>query len=138
MELYAHPFSSFCQKALITLYENDTPLKFRLLEGEAAFAEVTALWPMRKFHMLRDREGTVVESTAIIEHLALHGSWWPTPCGKRETAIHMAWLMRSGCCPAGPTGTSSQPNKQSSPGCLQGDGLIRNSHAEFSLDSPSA
>ena len=24
MKLYAHPFSSYCQKALIALYENDT------------------------------------------------------------------------------------------------------------------
>ena len=23
MQLYAHPFSSYCQKALIALYEND-------------------------------------------------------------------------------------------------------------------
>lgn len=23
--LYAHPFSSYCQKVLIALYENDTP-----------------------------------------------------------------------------------------------------------------
>ena len=33
MKLYAHPFSSYCQKSLIALYENDTPFAFRLLEG---------------------------------------------------------------------------------------------------------
>ena len=72
MQFYAHPFSSYCQKALIALYENDTPFAFRLLEGEAAFAELTALWPVRKFPVLQDDERTVVEATAIIEHLAVH------------------------------------------------------------------
>ena len=31
MKLYAHPFSSYCQKALIALYENDTAFEFRML-----------------------------------------------------------------------------------------------------------
>ena len=30
MELYAHPFSSYCQKVLIALYENATPFEFRM------------------------------------------------------------------------------------------------------------
>lgn len=72
MKLYAHPFSSYCQKALIALYENGTPFEFRLLEGEAAFAELTALWPVRKFPVLQDGDRTVVEATSIIEHLAVH------------------------------------------------------------------
>lgn len=72
MKLYAHPFSSYCQKSLIALYENDTPFAFRLLEGEGAFAELTALWPIRKFPVLQDGDRTVVEATAIIEHLAVH------------------------------------------------------------------
>ena len=71
MKLYAHPFSSYCQKSLIALYENDTPFAFRLLEGEGAFAELTALWPIRKFPVLQDGERTVVEATAIIEHLTV-------------------------------------------------------------------
>jgi len=29
--LHAHPFSSYCQKVLIALYENDTPFEFRML-----------------------------------------------------------------------------------------------------------
>ncbi|MNY09435.1 stringent starvation protein A [compost metagenome] len=72
MKLYAHPFSSYCQKALVALYENDTPFEVRLLEGEAAFAELAALWPVRKFPVLQDGDRTVVEATAIIEHLAVH------------------------------------------------------------------
>jgi glutathione S-transferase len=27
LKLYAHPFSSYCQKVLIALYENDTPFQ---------------------------------------------------------------------------------------------------------------
>jgi glutathione S-transferase len=27
MKLYAHPFSSYCQKVLIALYENGTPFE---------------------------------------------------------------------------------------------------------------
>ncbi|MEK7688160.1 MAG: glutathione S-transferase N-terminal domain-containing protein, partial [Pseudomonadota bacterium] len=29
--LHAHPFSSYCQKVLIALYENDTPFTLRML-----------------------------------------------------------------------------------------------------------
>lgn len=68
--LYAHPFSSYCQKALIALYENGTPFEYRTLpEAEAEFA---ALWPIRKFPVLVDGGQTVAEATILIEHLALH------------------------------------------------------------------
>ncbi len=73
-QLYAHPFSSYCQKALTALYENDTPFDLRLLAvgDDAAMAELEALWPLRKFPVLQDGERVVVEATAIIEHLAVH------------------------------------------------------------------
>ncbi|MGO4411120.1 MULTISPECIES: glutathione S-transferase family protein [unclassified Brevundimonas] len=71
MKLYAHPFSSYCQKALIALYENDTPFQFRLLEDEASFAELAALWPIGKFPVLQDGKQSVFEATSIIEHLAV-------------------------------------------------------------------
>ena len=29
LRLYAHPFSSYCQKVLVALYENDTPFDYR-------------------------------------------------------------------------------------------------------------
>ncbi|GAB3383975.1 glutathione S-transferase N-terminal domain-containing protein [Lysobacter fragariae] len=47
--LYAHPFSSYSQKALIALYENKTPFDYRNLEDAQATAELAALWPMRRF-----------------------------------------------------------------------------------------
>jgi glutathione S-transferase len=74
LQLFAHPFSSYCQKALIAFYENDIAFTFRMLSPDepangAAFA---ALWPIGKFPLLRDRGHTVVEATSIIEHLHVH------------------------------------------------------------------
>lgn len=72
--LYAHPFSSYCQKVLIALYENGTPFDFRILgpEDPAAGEELAGLWPMKRFPVLVDRGRTVIESSIIIEHLTLH------------------------------------------------------------------
>jgi glutathione S-transferase len=73
MKLYAHPFSSYCQKVLIALYENDTPFEFRMLApgDERAAAEHEALWPLKRMPVLVDEGRTVVEATIIIEHLGL-------------------------------------------------------------------
>jgi glutathione S-transferase len=74
MKLYAHPFSSYCQKVLIALYENDTPFEFRMLApgDERAAAEHEALWPLKRMPVLVDEGRTVVEASIIIEHLGLH------------------------------------------------------------------
>jgi glutathione S-transferase len=74
LKLYAHPFSSYCQKALIALYENDTPFEYRALTPEQpdAFAELTALWPFKLFPVLKDGERSVAEATIIIEYLHVH------------------------------------------------------------------
>ena len=74
MKLYAHPFSSYCQKVLIALYENDTPFEFRMLApgDERAAAEHEALWPLKRMPVLVDDGRTVVEASIIIEHLGLH------------------------------------------------------------------
>lgn len=74
MKLYAHPFSSYCQKVLIALYENDTPFEFRMLEPDdaEAAAELEALWPFKLFPVLVDGSSTVREASIIIEHLDLH------------------------------------------------------------------
>src|SRR5579875_2375332 len=72
--LYAHPFSSYCQKVLIALYENDISFELRLLSSEnpQAMAELAAFWPMKRFPVLVDEGKPVLESSIIIEHLALH------------------------------------------------------------------
>ena len=74
MKLYGHPFSSYCQKAFIAFYENEIPFDLRLLEpgNEEIVAEHAALWPMKRMPVLVDEGRTVVESSIIIEHLALY------------------------------------------------------------------
>jgi glutathione S-transferase len=76
LRLYFHPLSSFCQKVLTALYENDTPFEREVVnfmdpKEDAAFRQ---LWPIRKFPILRDeaRDKLVPESTTIIEYLDRH------------------------------------------------------------------
>ena len=76
LTLYFHPLSSFCQKALIALYENGTPFtpqKVDLMD-EKENADFKLLWPVGKFPVLRDEKNgkTIPESTSIIEYLAQH------------------------------------------------------------------
>jgi glutathione S-transferase len=81
LTLYSHPFSSYCQKVLVALYENDIAFEYRSLEDPAAMVELRARWPFGRFPLLVDNGRTVVESTIIIEHLMLeHGGavrWLP-------------------------------------------------------------
>jgi glutathione S-transferase len=71
--LFAHPFSSYCQKVLVALYENDTPFTLRLLDGADpdVAAEFATAWPLGRFPVLVDGGRTLAESTIIIEHLQL-------------------------------------------------------------------
>jgi glutathione S-transferase len=71
--LYAHPFASYCWKVLIALYENHTPFTYRTLGAEDPHAatELAALWPLKKFPVLVDEGRSVIESSVIIEYLAL-------------------------------------------------------------------
>jgi glutathione S-transferase len=81
LRLYFHPFSSFCQKVLIALYENDTPFEREIVDlgNPAAAAAFRTLWPIGKFPVLRDdsKDQTVPESSIIIEYLAEH---YPGTC----------------------------------------------------------
>lgn len=76
LKLYLHPLSSFCQKALIAFYENDTPFEPVLVDlgNEASRAAFLKIWPIGKFPVLRDerRDRTIPESSIIIEYLAQH------------------------------------------------------------------
>jgi glutathione S-transferase len=76
LKLYYHPLSSFCWKALVALYENDTPFEPVLvdLSNAAERAAFLKLWPIGKFPVLQDetREWMVPESSIIIEYLAQH------------------------------------------------------------------
>jgi glutathione S-transferase len=72
--LYSHPFASYCQKVLIALYENDTRFELKMLDGATPenFAELTRLWPLKKFPVLVDDGQVVIETSVIIEYLALN------------------------------------------------------------------
>ena len=76
LTLHFHPLASFCQKALVALYENDTPFTPKLvdLSSEAERAALLKLWPIGKFPVLRDdiRDQTIPESSIIIEYLDRH------------------------------------------------------------------
>jgi glutathione S-transferase len=74
MQLYAHPFSSYCQKVLTALYENATPFAYRAFgpDDPAAGEEWAALWPLKRMPVLVDRGRTILESTVIIEYLDLN------------------------------------------------------------------
>lgn len=71
--LHHHPFSSFCQKVLVALYERDVPFEPVVVDlgDPAQRAALERLWPMAKFPVLRDeaRQETVPESSLIVEYL---------------------------------------------------------------------
>lgn len=71
LALYGHPFSSYTQKALIALYENDTAFQFRSLEDKQAEAEWAALWPIKRMPLLLDDDRSVMETSVIVEYLDL-------------------------------------------------------------------
>jgi len=72
LTLYAHPFSSYCQKVLIALWEAEVDFTYRHLEDEGVGAALKAVWPFGLFPVLVDDGETVAESSIIIEHCALH------------------------------------------------------------------
>jgi len=97
MQLYGHPFSSYTQKALIALYESDTPFEFLSLspDNPDVYAEFARRWPIQKFPLLVDGERQVMEATSIIEYLDVHhpGSTRLIPADV-DTAIEVRMLDR--------------------------------------------
>lgn len=71
--LYGHPFSSYTQKVLVSLYENATPFEFRCLGPDTPdhAAEWLRRWPIAKFPLLVDGDRSVVETSIILEYLQL-------------------------------------------------------------------
>ncbi len=75
IQLFGHPFSSYTWKALIPLYQNETPFDFRELGPDHSDngAEFARRWPVAKFPLLADGDETVMEATSIVEYLdAVH------------------------------------------------------------------
>ncbi len=95
LKLYYHPLSSFCQKALIALYENEVAFEpvFVDLGDEKSSAELRALWPIARFPVLRDeaRRSTIAEATVIIEYLDTH---YPGATKFVPAESDLAWQAR--------------------------------------------
>jgi glutathione S-transferase len=95
LTLYSHPFSSYCQKVLVALWENDVAFTYRHLEAPGAAEERARLWPLGRFPVLVDDGQVVVESSIIIEHLDLHH---PGPVrlvpDAREPALEVRFMDR--------------------------------------------
>lgn len=74
MQLFGHPFSSYTQKALTALHENDTSFEFLNLspENPEICAEFAKRWPIKRFPLLVEGDRQVMESTTIIEYLDVH------------------------------------------------------------------
>jgi len=71
LELYAHPFSSYCWKVMIALHERELPFALRMLgeEHPEHFNRLREYWPLGKFPVLVDDGQPVAESSIIIEYL---------------------------------------------------------------------
>jgi glutathione S-transferase len=71
LALYAHPFSSYCWKALIALWEKEISFDYRQLTPEAPenWPRMLELWPIGKFPVLVDGDRVLGEATVIIEYL---------------------------------------------------------------------
>lgn len=73
LTLHYHPFSSYCQKVLVALYERDVPFERNIVDlgDPEQKAALETLWPMGKFPVLRDeaRSVTVPESSLIVAYL---------------------------------------------------------------------
>jgi glutathione S-transferase len=73
LKLFAHPFSSYCQKTIIALYENAIPFELKMLDPSQPdnYAELKRLWPIAKFPVLEDNGNAIFEATSIIEYLGI-------------------------------------------------------------------
>ncbi len=74
LTLYYHPFSSYCWKVLIPLYEAGTPFRPRTLEDPQAAAEWKRRWPIARFPVLVEEASALIlpEATIIVEYLDSH------------------------------------------------------------------
>src|SRR5690554_4179409 len=70
IELFAHLFSSYCQKAITALHEHGVEWSLRMIEPGSEWTAVwQTLWPIGRFPLLREGDRVVPEASAIIEYL---------------------------------------------------------------------
>ena len=93
LKLYAHPFSSYCQKAKTALYEKGIPFEEMLLDGsEPVAGEFAALTPFGRFPILTDGHRTIFEATGIIDYIEARFPHLPRlipadPCAAAEARM---------------------------------------------------
>ncbi|MGE3865862.1 MAG: glutathione S-transferase family protein, partial [Hyphomonadaceae bacterium] len=95
LTLHLHPFSSFCHKALIALYEMALPFERVTVNfGDAqSRADFFALWPIGKIPVLEDsaRGAALGEVSVIIEYLQ---SFYPRAVQLIPAEPDAAWRAR--------------------------------------------
>ena len=99
LTLHYHPLASFCWKALLALYENDTPFERVIVDHADAASRKAfeAIWPLAKMPVLVDvsRNATVAESSIIVEYL---DTFHPGPLrlvpADSEAALRVRFLDR--------------------------------------------
>ena len=98
LRLHYHPFSSFCQKVLIALYERDVAFERQIvdLRDPAQRAALAALWPLAKFPVLRDeaRAVTVPEASLIVGYLDRVAAGDPLVPADPDEALRVHMLDR--------------------------------------------
>jgi len=74
LALHGHPFSSYTWKALIALYANGTEFEFREIDQSVPkYESFTGMaHPSGQFPVLTDGDTIVVETSSIVEYLAVH------------------------------------------------------------------
>lgn len=95
LALHAHPFSSYSQKALIALWENDIEFDYRRVDDPEAAQDRLARWPFGLFPVLVDGDETIAETSIIIEYLdiAYPGRIRFIP-GDRRAALEVRFMDR--------------------------------------------
>lgn len=97
LQLIYHPFSSYCQKVLIALYENQVPFEPLPLAGPDSPAQqlLAARWPIQRFPVQVEGDRTIVEATCIIEYLGLqHPGPVPMIPADAQAAIEVRMMDR--------------------------------------------
>ncbi|AUW57202.1 glutathione S-transferase [Sphingobium sp. SCG-1] len=97
LQLFGHPFSSYCQKAIIAFYENDIPFTLRMVSPDEPdnAAEWAEVWPIKRFPVLQDGEQVLAEASIIVEYLDIH---YPGPVRlipeDRDAALRVRMMDR--------------------------------------------
>jgi glutathione S-transferase len=96
LSFYYHPFASYCQKALIALYEGVLAPEMVSIDlgNPEDRAALEAVSPMMRFPALVDHDAgaAIVESSIVIEYLGgLTGGWQAIPADPGQALAARMW-----------------------------------------------